>query len=91
MWFISAIRRGKQMAKSGDLIWNVVHEADDDNGQPTEWSTRLPNGKFLWIDHEQDGYALYDTENTDAKPISVSKTLNAAMASGRNYSAKFAV
>ena len=59
---------------------------DDDNGQPTEWSAKLPDGEFLWIDKETEGYALYDTYNTDASPVSVSETLDGAKESGEEYS-----
>ena len=48
----------------GELEWHIIHEADDDNGQPAQWSAKLPNGEFLWIDKEVEGYALYDTHDT---------------------------
>ena len=71
----------------GELDWHIVHDMDDDNGQPTEWSAKLPNGEFLWIDKETEGYALYDTHNTDASPVSVSETLDGAKESGEDYAA----
>ncbi len=71
----------------GELEWHIVHDMDDDNGQPTEWSAKLPNGEFLWIDKETEGYALYDTHNTDASPVSVSETLDEAKESGEDYAA----
>ena len=71
----------------GELEWHIVHDMDDDNGQPTEWSAKLPNGGFLWIDKETEGYALYDTHNTDASPVSVSETLDGAKESGEDYAA----
>ena len=71
----------------GELEWHIVHDMDDDNGQPTEWSAKLPNGEFLWIDKETEGYALYDTHNTDASPVSVSETLDGAKESGEDYAA----
>ena len=70
----------------GELVWHIVHEMDDDNGQPTEWSAKLPDGEFLWIDKETEGYALYDTYNTDASPVSVSETLDGAKERGEEYS-----
>ena len=70
----------------GELDWHIVHDMDDDNGQPTEWSAKLPDGEFLWIDKETEGYALYDTYNTDASPVSVSETLDGAKESGEEYS-----
>ena len=69
----------------GELDWHIIHEADDDNGQPTQWSAKLLNGKFLWIDKETEGYALYDTHNTDASPVSVLETLDEAKESGEDY------
>ena len=74
----------------GELDWHIVHEMDDDNGQPTEWSAKLPNGEFLWIDKEAEGYALYDTDNTDAGPVSVSETLGGAKEGGEDYALRFA-
>ena len=74
----------------GELDWHIVHDMDDDNGQPTEWSAKLPNGEFLWIDRETGGYALYDTYNTDADPVSVSETLDEAKESGEDYASEFA-
>ena len=69
----------------GELDWHIVHDMDDDNGQPAEWSAKLPNGEFLWIDKETEGYALYNTHNTDASPVSVSETLDGAKENGEDY------
>ena len=74
----------------GELDWHIVHDMDDDNGQPTEWSAKLLNGEFLWIDKETGGYALYDTHNTDADPVSVSETLDEAKESGEDYVSELA-
>ncbi len=33
------------------MKWNIVHECDNDNGEPTEWSCKLTeDGQFVWID-----------------------------------------
>ena len=69
----------------GELDWHIIHEMDDDNGKPTEWSAALSSGEFLWIDKEEGGYALYDTHHTDASPVSVSETLDGAKESGEDY------
>ena len=69
----------------GELDWHIIHEGDDENGQPTEWSAKLPNGEFLWIDKETEGYALYDTHDTGASAVSVSETLDGAKESGEDY------
>ncbi len=82
--------QGENDISEGELDWHIVHDMDDDNGQPTEWSAKLPNGEFLWIDRETEGYALYDTHNTDADPVSVSETLDEAKESGEDYASEFA-
>ena len=69
----------------GELDWHIVHDMDDDNGQPMEWSAKMPNGEFLWIDKETEGYALYDTHNTDASPVSVSETLDGAKENAEDF------
>ena len=69
----------------GELDWHIVHDMDDDNGQPTEWSAKLPDGEFLWIDKETDGYALYDNHDTGASPVIVSETLDGAKETGEDY------
>ena len=80
--------QGENDISEGELDWHIVHDMDDDNGQPTEWSAKLPNGEFLWIDRETGGYALYDTHNTDADPVSVSETLDEAKESGEDYASE---
>ncbi len=74
----------------GELDWHIVHDMDDDNGQPTEWAAKLPDGGFLWIDKETEGYALYNTHHTDASPLSVSETLDGAKEDGEDYTKEFA-
>ena len=74
----------------GELDWHIVHDMDDDNGQPTEWAAKLPDGGFLWIDKETEGYALYNTHHTDASPLSVSETLDGAKEDGEDYAKEFA-
>ena len=82
--------QGENDISEGELDWHIVHDMDDDNGQPAEWSAKLPNGEFLWIDRETGGYALYDTHNTDADPVSVSETLDEAKESGEDYASELA-
>ena len=69
----------------GALDWHIVHDMDDENGQPAEWAAKLPDGEFLWIDRETEGYALYNTHHTDASPLSVSETLDGAKENGEDY------
>ena len=33
------------------LKWNIVHECDDDNGNPTQWAAEINHpdyGRFVW-------------------------------------------
>ncbi len=33
------------------MKWNIVHECDDDNGEPTQWACKLTeDDQFVWID-----------------------------------------
>ncbi len=79
---------GQNDIYEGELDWHIVHDMDDDDGQPTEWAAELPDGKFFWIDKEAEGYALYDTHDTGASPLSVSETLDGAKERGEDYAAE---
>ena len=62
-----------------ELAWHVVHDADDEYGNPTQWSATLSEGVFLWIDKEVDGYAIYDTADTTRLALETFSTLQEAM------------
>ena len=62
-----------------ELAWHVVHDADDEYGNPTQWSATLSEGVFLWIDKEAEGYAIYDTEDTTRPALETFSTLQEAM------------
>ena len=62
-----------------ELAWHVVHDADDEYGNPTQWSATLSEGVFLWIDKEVDGYAIYDTADTTRPALETFSTLQEAM------------
>lgn len=33
------------------MKWNIVHECDNDNEEPTQWACKLTeDGRFVWID-----------------------------------------
>ena len=79
-----------------ELAWHVVHDADDEYGNPTQWSATLSEGVFLWIDKEVDGYAIYDTADTTRPALETFSTLQEAMdwgnelaESGREAEAEF--
>lgn len=59
-----------------ELEWHIIHEADDENGKPTEWSTTIAEGQFLWIDKEENGYSIYDTADTGSNPLETFETLD---------------
>ena len=61
--------------ESQKLSWHVVHDADDEYGNPTQWSATLSEGVFLWIDKEVDGYAIYDTADTTRPALETFSTL----------------
>ena len=65
--------------ESQKLSWHVVHDADDEYGNPTQWSATLSEGVFLWIDKEVDGYAIYDTADTTRPALETFSTLQEAM------------
>ena len=65
--------------ESQKLSWHVVHDADDEYGNPTQWSATLSEGVFLWIDKEADGYAIYDTADTTCPALETFSTLQEAM------------
>ena len=69
---------------------------DDEYGNPTQWSATLSEGVFLWIDKEADGYAIYDTADTNRPALETFSTLQEAMdwgnelaESGREAEAEF--
>ena len=79
-----------------ELAWHVVHDADDEYGNPTQWSATLSEGEFLWIDKEADRYAIYDTADTTRPALETFSTLQEAMdwgnelaESGREAEAEF--
>ena len=37
------------------LMWEIVHESDDEDGTPTLWATKVrEDAKFVWIDLTAD-------------------------------------
>ena len=64
--------------------WSIVHEMDDEDGTPQEWSTKFNDGSFAWIDREENGFAVYDTphlsavDGTRIKPLATFRTLDEA-------------
>ena len=43
----------------GKVVWSILHDSDDANGNPTVWSAQIDNdeyGKFVWIEKSENGY-----------------------------------
>lgn len=41
--------------------WKIVHECDDDNGNPTQWSLEINHskyGKYCWITDMEDYFSV---------------------------------
>ena len=59
-------RRGMRLETEGIMKkWNIIHECDDDNGNPTCWSIEISNkdyGQFAWINEMSDGVFNIEAE-----------------------------
>lgn len=43
------------------LKWKVIHECDDENGNPTQWATEINHlryGKYCWISYTGDYFSV---------------------------------
>ena len=57
--------------------WNIVHDCDLEDGTPTEWSLKVTDDKFYWIDEMSDG--TFDVIDHDAHTVLMNcKTLASA-------------
>ena len=57
--------------------WNIVHDCDLENGTPTEWSLKVADDKFCWIDEVSNG--TFDVIGYDAHTVLANcKTLASA-------------
>lgn len=44
--------------KGGELcenIWHIIHDCDDEEGNPTCWASTV-NGETIWINETEAGY-----------------------------------
>lgn len=49
-----------------NLTWDIVHESDDENGNPSLWATEIDNkdyGRFAWIVKYSDNTYSVEVEN----------------------------
>lgn len=43
------------------LKWKIVHECDDEDGNPTQWALEINHskyGKFCWINNMEDYFGI---------------------------------
>ena len=60
--------------------WRIVHDCDDENGNPCVWAKEINSkeyGKFVWIGDTGDGFEITTSEYPE-DPIMVCKTLKSA-------------
>lgn len=64
------------------LKWEVVHESDDDEGNPTMWSAKIDHdkyGKYIWIEmSDKGGYDVVINVDDDWKVLKNSKSMSGA-------------
>ena len=67
--------------------WKIVHDMDDDDGNPTGWSLEINHkkyGKYIWITINSDGkyhveaYWYYGTILDDCMTLAECKSLASA-------------
>lgn len=60
------------------IRWSVVHDADDDKGNPTIWSASI-NGRFWWICLNHEGrFTCEIKRGEDYSCLAVCKSLSSA-------------
>ena len=64
------------------LGWEVVHEADDDDGNPTMWGAKINSdkyGKFIWVEVSDNGYdVVIESGKDNYKTLKSFKTIGRA-------------
>lgn len=63
-------------------IWSIIHECDDDNGNPTCWTQEINHdlyGQYVWISkYSDDEYIVEVMPDTDPIPLTTCKSLTSA-------------
>lgn len=62
--------------------WQIIHDCDDDNGEPTCWAREVNHpkyGRFVWI-HEDGGhsYTVEVIPDRDARILATCRSLASA-------------
>ena len=64
------------------LNWEIVHEADDDDGNPTMWSAKINSdkyGKFVWVEVSENGFdVVVESGKDNYKTLKSFKTIGIA-------------
>lgn len=64
------------------LDWEIVHEADDDDGNPTMWSAKINSdkyGKFVWVEVSENGFdVVVESGKDNYKTLKSFKTIGRA-------------
>lgn len=74
------------------LNWEIVHECDDEQGNPTQWAADVTDSKgrrFFWIDIYSDGYFYVIDSRKVFSEVSKCKSLTSAKRSAAMYLAKY--
>lgn len=62
--------------------WDIIHDCDDDEGQPTCWAKEVNHyryGRYVWISKQGDTeYAVKVIPDTDTKTLMTCKSLASA-------------
>ena len=62
--------------------WDIIHDCDDDDGQPTCWAKEVNHrkyGKYVWISKESDTeYAVDVIPDTETRTLIICKSLTSA-------------
>lgn len=72
------------------LNWEIIHECDDDQRNPTEWAAEIRNpkyGRFCWID-DMGGYFSISTSSNGGKELVRCKSFTSAKRWVARYLAK---
>ena len=60
------------------MKYEIIHECDLEDGNPTCWGTRTPDGSTWWIDLLPDGRYGVTNKKDEWEPLVCCKTLSSA-------------
>lgn len=73
------------------IDWNIVHECDDENGEPTQWAAKVgKNKKIVYIEKTyQNKYGVSDTADVTVPYLVECKSYESARRWVTRYRARF--